>query len=1028
MENLETMIQLLYKRVSLKKVITGKLQYNPFDQKEFLRMAKAYIFHYSEDEAVNLLNYFLDVFYKAAPLEGRQISNELNVFEPLFYFANKFLVKRNNEIVCRYRFLMEWRKMTTVLSEDMFIAAYYARNSTLLEMMNEGFSWKRVIGHDNAALNAIVRRGISENHCHLNGAAPIFQISWISLMNNVKMSQFANYLKTYDDNKRFTNIAYEGIYEEESLYQKYIQAVLIRLLLYSMISGKRLKIGNYDIAFRNVQDFLCIPPVRMAMNVQEVYMDEMVLSMILEELDGDMWKTYTYKELIIKIISSYQKVRGEETRGSDVFWELNPELACILQNPIGEYLLDGNRVREILCCSTGISLSQLFVRILAANGRISLEVIETIFCDKGLFLDIWDRRTLENVKELLANSQVVEWEKENIQSIIDSLRFEEQDESNKKRKLDYALKDLDYMRRDCEDPSFVYAGERWIMYMMFRKIYMNPKKYSEYFNLFYAYLLIKESIRSELVQSNENVGFRNFQIYQDRKSNLLADEIYKSEFTRLAVSDSLNSGNLLKMEVRIAPGADVEQNRQTIQRLDELLAGKREEKERLFYVVHFIKEADEKIQNTDYIQCRHHQKRKRLEKEAFALAELRERYPLAGERILGIDAASSEIGCRPEVFAPVFRYLKKHRSSYLTVRGTQEVPQLNATYHVGEDFLDPADGLRAIEEAVLFLNLESGERLGHALALGIDVQEWYRQKRYRVALPVQDYLDNLVWIFHKLFQYDIKGFESLKEWIQSKYSELFGKLYYINISQGEIKEIIRKHPNIGYNMMDMGIFNYYRAWELRGDDPEIYELGYFDKHKYLERGEEFRINFLYPKDFERRQIPEIALIHYMYHYNRKVREDGARTVEVYIPRNYVGAVAAIQKAMQKDIARRGIAIETNPSSNFLIGTFRQYEKHPILQFFNKGLVHDFEQMKECPQLSVSINTDDQGVFSTSLENEYALMACALESVCDENGEEAYNKADIYDWLDKIRIMGNEQSFANLSAKRWKPEQKYITET
>lgn len=217
--------------------------------------------------------------------------------------------------------------------------------------------------------------------------------------------------------------------------------------------------------------------------------------------------------------------------------------------------------------------------------------------------------------------------------------------------------------------------------------------------------------------------------------------------------------------------------------------------------------------------------------------------------------------------------------------------------------------------------------------------------------------------------------------------------------------------------MDMGIFNYYRAWELRGDDPEIYELGYFDKHRYLEKGEEFRINFLYPKDFEERQIPEIVLIHYMYHYNRKVREEGARTIEVHIPRNYVGAVAAIQKAMQKDIAGRGIAIETNPSSNFLIGTFRQYEKHPILQFFNKGLVHDPEQMEECPQLLVSINTDDQGVFSTSLENEYALMACALEAACDESGKEIYNKADIYEWLDKIRVMGNEQSFANISVNR-----------
>lgn len=94
----------------------------------------------------------------------------------------------------------------------------------------------------------------------------------------------------------------------------------------------------------------------------------------------------------------------------------------------------------------------------------------------------------------------------------------------------------------------------------------------------------------------------------------------------------------------------------------------------------------------------------------------------------------------------------------------------------------------------------------------------------------------------------------------------------------------------------------------------------------------------------------------------------------------------------------------------LIGTFRQYEKHPIMQFYNKGLVHEPEKLKECSQISVSINTDDQGVFSTSLENEYAIMACALESVTDDNGNFMYCKADIYEWLDRIRVMGNEQSF------------------
>ena len=69
-----------------------------------------------------------------------------------------------------------------------------------------------------------------------------------------------------------------------------------------------------------------------------------------------------------------------------------------------------------------------------------------------------------------------------------------------------------------------------------------------------------------------------------------------------------------------------------------------------------------------------------------------------------------------------------------------------------------------------------------------------------------------------------------------------------------------------------------------------------------------------------------------------------------------------------------------------------------------------ELIKNCPQLSVSINTDDQGVFSTSLENEYALMAIALEKEKDENGDLKYNSSMIYEWLERVRLMGIGQSF------------------
>jgi len=89
---------------------------------------------------------------------------------------------------------------------------------------------------------------------------------------------------------------------------------------------------------------------------------------------------------------------------------------------------------------------------------------------------------------------------------------------------------------------------------------------------------------------------------------------------------------------------------------------------------------------------------------------------------------------------------------------------------------------------------------------------------------------------------------------------------------------------------------------------------------------------------------------------------------------------------------------------------KRYSKHPITNFYNLGLTYDHEKLENNPQLFISINTDDQGVFNTYLENEYAMLAIALEKEKDENGKPIYNQAMIYDWLDRIREMGLEMSF------------------
>lgn len=63
---------------------------------------------------------------------------------------------------------------------------------------------------------------------------------------------------------------------------------------------------------------------------------------------------------------------------------------------------------------------------------------------------------------------------------------------------------------------------------------------------------------------------------------------------------------------------------------------------------------------------------------------------------------------------------------------------------MGEDFLHLVSGIRATVEAVDFLSLGDGDRVGHAIALGIDPQLWLDRTGERITVPRSEWLDNLV--------------------------------------------------------------------------------------------------------------------------------------------------------------------------------------------------------------------------------------------------------------------------------------------
>jgi hypothetical protein len=117
------------------------------------------------------------------------------------------------------------------------------------------------------------------------------------------------------------------------------------------------------------------------------------------------------------------------------------------------------------------------------------------------------------------------------------------------------------------------------------------------------------------------------------------------------------------------------------------------------------------------------------------------------------------------------------------------------------------------------------------------------------------------------------------------------------------------------------------------------------------------------------------------------------------------AISKVQQKLLQEVEDLGIAIECNPTSNFKIGEIDRYDHHPITKF------NTIDRQSRYPRhdISASINTDDKGVFSTSIEREYALIAHALIRKYRQESSEIKD-SDVYDWLDKIRFHSIEQRF------------------
>lgn len=519
------------------------------------------------------------------------------------------------------------------------------------------------------------------------------------------------------------------------------------------------------------------------------------------------------------------------------------------------------------------------------------------------------------------------------------------------------------------DPSdCVFSSERWFLYSVIKRIYEGDDNELTV-SLMWRYVVIKNELRNKLVQNNENVGFGNFSEFETRKQVFLNKyPSYRDLLTELPIEEAHRHHHVRYVETRITPAnsrCELSHNLSESEKLiEKRLSLSHIDWSNYRFIFHFIKKKD--AVETNFLIPRNCNVRCEVRKQAIAIKGLLNKDYSMTKKVVGIDAANSELFCRPEIFAQAYRYLKNTGVKY--------------TFHVGEDFYDLADGLRAISEAVRFLHIRRGDRLGHCLALGMDVGQYYKERHYVVPIPRQNLLDNLVWLYFQAKAYNVQIAPCVEMLVVETFSEL--------------SEPYRKN-GLQFKMID-----YYRAMALRGDNPlgmkderygyilDIWDAYDYDKDQKLEN---------YRKD------SVLTELFRMYHFNKEVRRKGTEVYEFKVDDAYMELISQMQDKMMDDIESKGIAIECCPSSNFKIGRLHRYDNHPIFR------MNDVDP-NGSHHIAVTINTDDLGIFTTSLDNEFSLILSALLKMKDKDGKPQYNSIMIQNWMEQIIRNGYKYSF------------------
>ena len=542
------------------------------------------------------------------------------------------------------------------------------------------------------------------------------------------------------------------------------------------------------------------------------------------------------------------------------------------------------------------------------------------------------------------------------------------------------------------------------LYDCLKLIQSNPHKSQYIRQCIWTYIRCQQIVYGLVVQREGCHGLNHFQHYYRQGGRFISASVKSKLSLNFYIKNIILHGKVNKIELRLSNFSNINSFfklfTRTATEYRNLLIHENATIPNIGLTIHFLKSwgkknvANSMPSETDG-KCRYWNLLSSWWDEMSELCKAIENKPTLSFIFRSIDVASRELTVPSWPVALVYREFKNRMliiaNASLQISNDFAMPHLTA--HAGEDFNTPITGLRKIYETIRFYGMLPGDRIGHAIALGLDIED-LANKTTSVLIPVWDYLEDLCWQIIFIREEGNDEMNQLRPNIELELNDLLA-----NMRQTSLPQCIANLLT-SQNILDSYIMQFPRSKNTIEQMFQIYhKLGIVEFYN-----KQVKLTQLFKTiDIDNLSDSEKLLFHYLFSEQVWQWEQSLGLVEISFTPNYIKQIKLFQHQMCKYVSSKEITIELCPTSNRIISGMKSYNEHPIFKLC------PIENASE--RLSVSINSDDPLVFNTNIQNEYS-------QIFDAGKYKGYSSYEIMQWLREININSEKTSFCYPEASHY----------